>query len=1544
MAKTAKAASGAIGKVAIIYGEVKAIAPDGTVRILGPNSLVFADDQIITGADGSVSLILDGTPPIHLDLGRMSQITLDEDVYGGPASAADAAAQAEQAQQAILAGEQPIEPEAPAAGGEASSGGGHPVVNNSLTGAEVTPDSGAETRGIGFAPLENVEYDSVPIGGDDIGAVDDEGINECWIRGNLGGPDDDSDHPTPDAFIVGKLSYNFGADGPHPTEPFAWSMVGLEDMNIKSHGHELLYEVVDGGQTLNAYYVIQCGSPNGGEQTIIDGPSIAVAEKVSFEPMEFRVDVFSLELTNIDTGAYKFTLFKPLDHPVADTEDDINYIFRYEMKDGDNSTGSGVLRMTVDDDSPIVKECRYENRTVDEDDINMTCQSVGNDPNDGAWYDGSFTGNPWYGHDHGPANIWGSLAGLVRFGADGPADNPDTWWPNDGGFSFSEDLSSLPEGLTSKGAAISYWVDPETDTLYGYVACMQKTSEGSGDGNPLDGARVVFTLELEGNGDYKFSLYDQLDHLKPEGEDRSSYNCDGPDTTIPIDFSGVIVATDYDGDSVTLAKGKFVINITDDEPKEADSCPEVGIVEEEMLSGGNPEKYDSSPDTLVATGWLNSQVSVGADEPVTFSLSGFTCGLPQLTSHGEDISYKVDGNTLLAYIEGDKDGNPPVEQRDIFTLNVQSNGYYTFTLKDQLDHDGCGEDALCIDFSSMIVATDFDGDSITLNGNDLIIKIIDDMPVANDITVVLDDDDVIGANGNKGGSYDDDGPVNAIATGTLDFGYGADGPGYVDFAAMNGKTAMVGIEEVTYQWDAGNNTLTAKIASSTDPDRVGNDLFKVEVTNPTTGDYKVTLVDNVLHAPPEITVNTDNYPEIENLVKIKVGLTYGDLDDAFWWYTSLKETADGFGIQSTVDSNAPDEINYLEPSGGLKSEVMIFELQGDLSATHATVDITAFYSPEGGVGSERGVYALYKDGVEVQGPTTFTADSNSGNYTLNITCLEGFDEIRFGAVRGTSDPSGGDSSDYYIKEIKFTNVPENNTLVDLTYTATDYDGDHDHGTLTLNLDDDTPIAVNDCKSTTAGDPIPKTYNLLLILDTSGSIDPSELAKEVQAMKDLLDKYADIAKDGAAGVKVQIVSFASTATLYHSEPVDIATAQAQLDSLNYDGEMTDYDAALAQATAAINNSYDGAGWPNATGTLENIVYFVSDGEPTEGDDTEGIDNGEESAWEATLANVGATAWAVGVGAGVGDEDLEDVAYPDSNVVNVNNFDDLLDGLIGTIAPQTASGNVMTNDLPGADGAEVTAVSYIDVDGNPATAIVDDDGVTVETLLGELTIKSNGEYSYEANTDELFDQKVTVDVSNTNLGTGMGAGNMVKVSAVGDGATSLIDNDGAFGVASDDGGNGERFDEINYLGGGKSEAMIFELQDGKVAESALVNITEFFSDETGVGNEVGSYELFLNGEKVQDATVFTATSKSGNLELLIDGPECGFDEVRFFAKEGTNASGGSDNSDYSIGSITFDLYQQDVFHYEITDGDGDKSCADLTINIDIDNLIDDQNPEV
>src|SRR3546814_13080414 len=56
-----------------------------------------------------------------------------------------------------------------------------------------------------------------------------------------------------------------------------------------------------------------------------------------------------------------------------------------------------------------------------------------------------------------------------------------------------------------------------------------------------------------------------------------------------------------------------------------------------------------------------------------------------------------------------------------------------------------------------------------------------------------------------------------------------------------GLFVNVGQESVQLGWNAGTNTLTG-----TGPRGA---LFTVELTNPATGAYKVTLLDNVLHAP-----------------------------------------------------------------------------------------------------------------------------------------------------------------------------------------------------------------------------------------------------------------------------------------------------------------------------------------------------------------------------------------------------------------------------------------------------------------------------------------------------------------------------------------------------------------------------------------------------------------------------------------------------------------------------------------------------------------------
>ena len=70
-----------IGQVVILYGNVKAISPDGTERIIALNNPIFANDRIITESDGRVSIVIDATQA-QIDLGRMSDVVIDEDAEG----------------------------------------------------------------------------------------------------------------------------------------------------------------------------------------------------------------------------------------------------------------------------------------------------------------------------------------------------------------------------------------------------------------------------------------------------------------------------------------------------------------------------------------------------------------------------------------------------------------------------------------------------------------------------------------------------------------------------------------------------------------------------------------------------------------------------------------------------------------------------------------------------------------------------------------------------------------------------------------------------------------------------------------------------------------------------------------------------------------------------------------------------------------------------------------------------------------------------------------------------------------------------------------------------------------------------------------------------------------------------------------------------------------------------------------------------------------------------------------------------------------------
>ena len=270
----------------------------------------------------------------------------------------------------------------------------------------------------------------------------------------------------------------------------------------------------------------------------------------------------------------------------------------------------------------------------------------------------------------------------------------------------------------------------------------------------------MFTLVVNANGSWTFDLDDQLDHVDNGLNDenlllRTSLN---DLVGVPsIDFSSIVVATDRDGDEITLNAGSFTIAVQDDIPVQ-NAVPVAATVQEDGLnaavdeppagasgndlSTGNKEggETDAADETSGLAGSLSGLVTVGADEPPTTSLSLASSTLPTLFSQGVAVTYSLNGttDTLTATAGG----------RTVFTLVVNANGSWTFDLDDQLDHvdNGLNDENLLlrtslndlvgvpsIDFSSIVVATDRDGDEITLNAGSFTIAVQDDVPAVTTV-------------------------------------------------------------------------------------------------------------------------------------------------------------------------------------------------------------------------------------------------------------------------------------------------------------------------------------------------------------------------------------------------------------------------------------------------------------------------------------------------------------------------------------------------------------------------------------------------------------------------------------------------------------------------------------------------------------------------------------------------------------------------------------------------------------------------------------------
>ncbi|WP_374656376.1 DUF5801 repeats-in-toxin domain-containing protein [Dongia sp.] len=797
-----------------------------------------------------------------------------------------------------------------------------------------------------------------------------------------------------DASVGGKILVQPGADQP---VTFSFAETSGTPVNVIGAAIPPLFALTDVDGNPVTMVVDNAGSP----ATLI---GMADGEAV-----------FTITLDK-STGEFTFTLHQPVEHPydgspfVSSLEDSLLTLgFGVKVTDADGDSASSQLYFKINDDSPEVSGITGTNGTpssdgyllVDEDYIaggNQDQGSAGNDASGG--------------------NV---ATGKINFG-----------FGADGGTISLADSGNLRDAYgnlvkTSDGNATISLVNTG-NVITGYEA-------GTG--------TVVFTLTLNQDGTFTYTQFQALKHADTASSDENS-------SDIRLKFDVKIV--DNDGDEVSTT---IKIRVDDDMPR-VTSATVIGIVEEEALtlanSGGhaqgNQEAGDAEPDTTIASGSLTSLVSIGADTPGNWYFSHNVSGLnaQNLTSGGVALQYSWNGEVLEAKAAGVL----------VFTLSLNANGGYTFTLLDHIDHaDGNGENSRDIDFSSLVRVSDSDGDNIGIASGAFKITVVDDVPIANDDHQFMKESQhTITGNVLTGDTNDPDTATDQPAQQDQ---VGADDPGRVsEVQSLSNAGGVVNI-------DTGDKGL--------DNDTVVVQGKYGKLTINENGDYSYDLDPgfdiDTLTADPVHVGRPGTGGQAADWVAQGLTITATKFDGSAG---TVQYDSNGIGVAGTKPGlQVPGQIGYDPNSQTSEKLTMAF----GCPVNSATVKVSNLFKDEND--GEQGTWTAYDANGNVIGhgifgpgadnPATGYIHVNYGN-SNNIGTLEiGVDDtngvsiarIEFGATEyGPNNNAGNlstDSSDYYIREVTYVPAVVQEQF---EYTLTDKDGDSDKAILTIDVCDNVP--------------------------------------------------------------------------------------------------------------------------------------------------------------------------------------------------------------------------------------------------------------------------------------------------------------------------------------------------------------------------------------------------------------------------------------------------------------------------------------------------------
>ncbi|AZC68319.1 retention module-containing protein [Pseudomonas chlororaphis] len=1027
---------------------------------------------------------------------------------------------------------------------------------------------------------------------------------------------------------------------------------------------------------------------------------------------------------NAATGviSYSYTLADNEDHPTANGANSLSEHFNVVATDTDGSTASGSLDVNVVDDLPTA--VNDSNGVASESQLVLSGNVLSNDVQgadrvpSGPVTAGTFTGtygtlvlaaDGTYTYTLNTADadfkaLHGNGNGTETFAytitdADGDPSTANlvlNIHNNDDGVTFNgldsngDELTvyekNLPDGSSPNAAALTQSGSFTVTALDGLqtltVGGISVVSGGVAAGFPQSittdlGNTLTITGYNAATGviSYSYTLADNEDHPTANGANSLSEHFN-------------VVATDTDG---STASGSLDVNVVDDLPTAVNDSNGVASESQLVLSGNvlsndvqGADRVPSGPVTAGTFTGTYGTLVLAADGTYTYTLNTADADFKALHGNGN-------GTETFAYTITDADGDPSTAN---LVLNIHNND--DGVTLDCLDipggelrvyekhlSDGTSPNAPALTQSGFFIVTAPDGlQTLTVGGINVVTGgVAAGFPqsiataLGNTLTITGYD----ASSGVVSYSYtlldNEDHPTGLGANSIAEH--------FTVLASDSDGSSASGVIDVNIVDDlptANPDVVMADEGTTISGNVLGNDIAGADGPAAT-------------GAVVGVRAGSDTSTSAIGGLNTTINGLYGTLTlDAFG-----NATYHSYPNSVTVPDSEDVFVYTVRDADGDESTTTItIQICGNQLTAVTDQDVTVFEK----------ALDLNKDGQDLAAGTVIGSDPGNTGETATGTLVGsvtgGSGTITYtlvGSATGTYgqillNPDG--TYRYTLTSAPKTSPTANdgpNVLGEsFTYKATDAVGNTTTSTIQISIVDDVPKAVASERAVTA---LEVDSNLLLVIDVSGSMaDPSgvpglsrlELAK--QAISTLLDKYDDM-----GDVKVQIVTFSSSATDKTPIWVDVATAKSIIASLTAGGG-TNYDAAVAAAKLAFVTSGQISG-------AQNVGYFFSDGKPTDGQE---IGTADETAWKAFLDANGIKNYAIGLGSGVSNSNLDPLAYDgsthiDTNAVVVTDLNQLDSVLAGTVQGTPVTGTLLGEG--GSFGADGGFIKILVVDGTTYT---------------------------------------------------------------------------------------------------------------------------------------------------------------------------------------------------------------------------------------------------